>query len=249
MTQLVQILGNEPVTSTLIIAEGMNLKHRAVMTLVNKYKDRLETRGVMTFEMSKPLKGHNEGRPVKYALVNESQFLFLVTLMRNSERVLDFKDTLTKEFIKQRKLIAQLLTQRQNLAWLEQRDQGKVSRRAQTDTIKEFVEYAKNQGSTSAKFYYPNISTMENQALFILEERYPNVRDVLSGQQLQIIASADLTVKRALEYGMEQKMHYRDIYEMAKRRIYEFADLVGQTPVPKGLLGSGQPQSPSVPLL
>jgi len=232
MNYLVKIEGKEPMTSTLIIADGMKLEHRAVMVLVNKYKERLETRGVMTFEMSKPTKGENNGRPVKYALVNESQFLFLVTLMRNSEVVLDFKDKLTKEFIKQRKLIAHLLTQRQNQAWIEQREIGKLNRAEETDTIKEFVDYCVAQGSTSAKMYYSNISKMENAALFMLEQRFPNVRDVLSGQQLQIIASADIAVAKALQYGMEQKMPYKEIFQMAKDRIIQFSEIVGKSPVP-----------------
>lgn len=228
-TELVKLVGNEPVTSTLILAEGMKLQHRAVMSLVTKYKAELEEHGFVTFEMSQ-IKGR--GRRWQFAWLNEEQFVFLVTLMRNSENVLKFKSILTREFFKQKKLIAHLLTQRQNNEWLQQREQGKISRRAQTDTIKEFVEYAKAQGSESAKYYYPKLTNMENKALFILEDRYPNVRDVLSGQQLQILASADLTIKRALAYGMEQKMHYRDIYEMAKERIMEFSRLVGKTPVP-----------------
>ena len=63
--------------------------------------------------------------------------------MRNSETVLDFKDKLTKEFIKQRKLIAHLLTQRQNAAWIEQREQGKLNRREETDVIKELPNTAR----------------------------------------------------------------------------------------------------------
>ena len=233
MTQLVQIVNNEPMTSSLIVAEGMKLEHRAVMVLVDKYKTNLEEFGTFAFEMRK-----SKGRPVRIAWLNEGQFVFLVTLMRNSDVVIQFKQELTKEFFKQRKVIAQLLAQRQNAEWLEERSRGKLSRRQETDSIKEFVEYAKAQGSESAKFYYPLITNMENKALFILEQRYPNVREVLSGQQLQIIAIADLTVKRALENGMEQKMPYREIYEMAKSRIMEFAELVGQSPVPKGLLST-----------
>lgn len=232
MGDLILIQNGEPVTSTLVIAKGMKLSHRSVMALISKYKERFETRGVMTFEMSKPLKGQNDGRPVNYALVNESHFLFLATLMRNSETVLDFKDKLTKEFVRQRKLIAHLLTQRQNASWIEQKKAGKLNRREETDVIKEFVEYCKQQGGTFAEMYYSNISKMENKALFLLEQKFPNVREVLNGQQLQIVASADLVVARALKHGMEQKMNYKDVFQMAKQRVIEFADLVGKTSVP-----------------
>ena len=224
---LVQIKGKEPITSTLIVAEGMELKHRAIMVLVDKYKEKLETFGTFAFEMRK-----SGGRPVRFAWLNEGQTVFLISLMRNSKIVVNFKQELTKEFFRQRKLIAHLLTQRQNKAWLEQREQGKLSRREETDTIKEFVDYCKARGSLSAERYYANISKMENKALFILEQKFPNIRDILSGQQLQIIASADVAVARALRYGMEQNMPYKEIYQLAKKRIMEFADIVGRTPIP-----------------
>lgn len=243
MTKLVQIVRNEPVTSSLIIAEGMKLEHRAVLVLVDKYKNDLEGFGTFAFEMRK-----SKGRPVRIAWLNEGQFVFLVTLMRNSEIVVKFKQELTKEFFRQRKLIAHLLTQRQNTEWLEQRKQGKLNRKEETDSIKEFIEYAKAQGSTSARFYYPAITKMENKALFILEQRFPNVREVLSGQQLQTLASADLVIKRALISGMKQKMPYRDIYKMAAARILEFADLVGKTPVPIPIAEPFQPKPLTNPL-
>lgn len=232
MGELVQIKNNELLTNTLVIAKGMELNHRAVMSLVNKYSDRLEGRGVLTFEMSKPIKGENNGRPVKYAIVNESQFLFLATLMRNSEKVLDFKDQLTKEFVRQRKMIARLLSQRQNAEWIEKREQGKLARRAETDVIQKFVEYAKKQGSVHADKYYTLLSSMENKALFVITEKFPNLRNILDGMQLSIIASADIAVSRALKEGMEQGLPYRDIYQLAKDRLEQFSEIVGKTLVP-----------------
>lgn len=232
MTDLVRIVGSEPMTSTLVVAKGMNLDHRAVMTLVDKYKEKLESFGFVTFEMSKRGAGGGSGRATRTAWINEGQTVFLISLMRNSKIVVEFKQSLTKEFFRQRRMIAHLLTQRQNKAWLEQRAQGKLSRREETDTIKEFVGYCKAQGSNNAERYYTNISKMENKALFFLEQRFPNIRDVLSGQQLQVVASADIAVARALRFGMEEKMHYKDVYQLAKKRIEEFAEIVGKTPIP-----------------
>lgn len=206
----------------------MNLEHRAIMALVDKYENKMIEFGTFAFEMRK-----SKGRPVRIAWLNEGQTVFLISLMRNSKLVVNFKSELTKEFFRQRKMIAYLLTQRQNVAWLEQREQGKLSRKEETDTIKAFVEYCKSQGSTSAERYYSNISKMENKALFFLEQNFTNLRNVLSGQQLQIIASADIAVAKALKYGMEEEMPYKEIYQMAKERIIKFADIVGKTPLPQ----------------
>ena len=229
--ELIQVAGKDLLTSSLIIADGMDVDHRAIMKLVDNYRIRLEKRGEVKMDMLK-IVGKKSGRPTRFAWLNERQFMFIATLMKNSETVIDFKDLLTEEFDRQKKLIAHLLTQRTNAAWLEQREQGKLSRREETDTIKEFIEYCKVQGSTSAEKYYMNISKMENKALFILEQRFPNIRDVLSGQQLQIIASADIAIARALKFGMEEGMHYKEIYQLAKKRIEEFAEIVGKTPIP-----------------
>jgi hypothetical protein len=79
---------------------------------------------------------------------------------------------------------------------------------------------------------------MENQALFLVADEFPNLRDVLNGQQLQTIGSADLIVAKALKAGMEQKMPYQDIYFLAKERVIEFTDLIGKSIVPVTFLPS-----------
>jgi phage regulator Rha-like protein len=228
---LVKIENNEPITSTLIIAEGMNIKHRAIMELVDKYEEDLKEFGIFTVETENKRK-ETRGLSTRLAWVNEGQTYFLISLMRNSKIVITFKKELIKEFERQKDLIARLLTQRTNASWIEQREQGKLNRREETDVIQEFINYCIGQGSEHPDNYWTNISTMENKALFMLEQKFKNVRDALNGQQLQIIASADLVVARALKYGMEQKMEYHAIFQMAKERILEFADLVGKTPVP-----------------
>lgn len=227
MNNLVQIHNNEPLTNTLIVSEGLDLAHNSVMKLVDKYKDRLETDETLRFEIRK-----SGGRPVRIAWLNEWQFLFLATLMRNSETVLSFKQKLTKEFIKQRKLIAHLLTQRHNADWQLQREQGKIARREGTDTIQKFVEYAKLQGSTKPDMYYMALSKVENKALFIVTETFGNLREVLDGMQLQIIASADIAVAKALQDGMDKGLPYKEIYQLAKERLEQFAEIVGKSLVP-----------------
>ena len=90
-------------TTTLIVAEGMKLKHRAIMVLVDKYKDRLETHGTLAFELRK-----SGGRPVRVAYLNEEQSLFLMCLMRNTSKVLDFKENISKEICRLKIVAAEL---------------------------------------------------------------------------------------------------------------------------------------------
>jgi CheY-specific phosphatase CheX len=76
---------------------------------------------------------------------------------------------------------------------------------------------------------------MENKALFIVEQEFKNLRDALSGQHLQMIATADIAVAKALQAGMDEGMNYRDIYQLAKKRMEDFAEIVGKTLVPMAL--------------
>lgn len=91
--------GTDIFTNTLIIAEGVGNDHRNVMRLLNRYSDR---KLLSTFQRMKVSRG---GRPVEYAILNEEQTTFLITLMNNSDKVVTFKEALTREFFKQSHLI------------------------------------------------------------------------------------------------------------------------------------------------
>lgn len=227
MGDLIILENNQPVTTTLIVAEGMEVKHNAILKLVRKYEDEFQDIKTFRFRIQK-----SGGRPTTFCYLDEEQTAFLITLMRNSDIVVTFKRKLTKEFFKLKKQLSEILLRQKNEAWLEKREQGKLSRREETDIIKEFVEYATKQGSSKAQFYYSNISKMENKALFFLEQKFKNVRDFLSGQQLQIVAVADIAIAQALRTGMDAGLHYKEIYELAKQRMEKMAEIIPKTLVP-----------------
>lgn len=224
---LVEIKGKKLLASTLIIAKGVELEHRAVLQLVSKYKNRLEKSGLITFEMRK-----SGGRPIKFAWLNERQATFLITLMKNSDPVIDFKEKLTDEYFRLKEIAQKLALNQQNEEWLQKRKLGKISRKIGTDTIKTFVDYAESQGSKNAKKYYVLISKMENKALFFLEQKYPNVRNSLAGHQLETISNADRIVSRQLRRCMDEQRHYKEGYKMAKTAVESFSELIGKTIVP-----------------
>lgn len=227
MGELVTLGKNEPVTTTLIIADGMNVKHHAILVLVKKYEKLFKNSGTLEFEIQK-----SGGRPTTFYYLNEEQTSFLITLMRNSDVVVNFKLQLVKGFYEMKSILADMTLRQKNEAWKLQREQGKLSRKEETDIIQKFVEYATKQGSQSARRYYENISKMENKALFFLQERFKNVRNALTGQQLQIIATADIAVAEALKIGMEESLPYKEIYQLAKQRVELIASVIPKTTVP-----------------
>ena len=224
---LVVLEKNKPVTTSLIIANGVKTEHHSVITLIRKHTKSLQEFGTVEFQIRK-----SGGRPLEFAILNEEQTTFLITCMRNTEIVIEFKIKLVKEFYKMKKTLIAIIERQTDEDWKRNRSIGKITRQEETDTIKEFVEYAKLQGSTKAEMYYQNISKMENKGLFLIEEKFKNIREVLTGQQLQVLCSADQIVINALKDGMKNKMNYKEIYTLAKERIEVFASIIPKSIVP-----------------
>lgn len=230
MNNLVSIKGKELVITSLIISKELELDHESVKKLIRTYEKQISEFGIVGFEIDKSL-DKKRGRPEGIYYLNEQQITFLITLMKNKEKVLNFKMKLVKEFYKMKKALNDVYIRQQNEEWIQARNTGKISRKNQTDTIEKFVEYAIGQGSKNAQRYYSNITKMENKALFMLEQKFENIRELLTGQQLMVISSADQIVEKALNDGMNQNMSYKDIYIMAKERVEIFASVLPKTPV------------------
>lgn len=227
MAAIVLVDKYDTFTTSEILANGIGTEHRSVMKLIREHSEELEVFGTLTLGVRK-----TKGRPAEYAMLTEPQTTYLVTLMNNTENVVKFKMQLVKEFYRMRNVLSDVMSRQKNEDWKQIRSTGKMARVMETELIEKFVQYATNQGSTQAFRYYANISKMENKALFFLEQKFSNVRELLTGHQIGIMISADIIVEKALKDGMEQNMNYKDIYQMAKERIETFASVMPKTPVP-----------------
>ncbi len=232
MSDLVIIVNNELFTTSVIIAEKTNNTVHSLRELIKTYKSDLEEFGVLSFEMRKPSKNSKGGRPQEIYYLNEQQTTLLLAFMRNSDVVVDFKKKLVKEFYKMKKALEKIYSMRNTDVWVETRQNQKLARKDETDTIKKFVEYAISQGSQSATRYYSLITQMENKALFIVKDKFPNLKDVLTPRQLMNSAVCNEIVINALEEGMEKEMFYKDIFQLAKQRVETFASVMPKTQVP-----------------
>ena len=145
-------------------------------------------------------------------------------------------------FIQCAKTLDRITSRKFNLDWKAARDKSIRPQLAKTDTIKIFVEYAQSQGSKSAKRYYENIQKMEYNALFeggydylnLLSMNFPNVKtlkDLLSENQLFTLINADMIAEKALKDGMDLRMDYHDIFKLAKKRVLDFVELIGKSPI------------------
>lgn len=102
----IQSIDNVDVVDSRLIAIELGIQHKNLIETVRKYQDRLEKRGVLTFETEKPNKSSSGGRPETFCWLNERQCIFLTTLSRNTEQVVELKDKIEESFYQAKQLVA-----------------------------------------------------------------------------------------------------------------------------------------------
>ena len=189
-----------------LLAPELNHRHRTILENIDKYRSQFESLGNLPFETEA---GYNNA-PVRFALLNEDQCYFLLTLMRNNNHIVAAKLKLVKAFRDARAQLAQ-----RDIARIE----GKEARKVETTAIKDLVEYATAKGSNNAQMYYANITKMTNKLLGI----ECGQRDKLDERQLQSIRIAETMVEIAIRDGLKANMNYKDIYKLCKDRVSSIA--------------------------
>ena len=231
MNDLVVLVNNKPLVSTFLLFEKMGYKeHRKLKEVVNVNIDHFYEFGMLPLERVKP-SGKTGGRPIEAYMLNEDQFVLLVMLAKNNSESIHLKVRVAKEFKRLKNIVANIVSQQKDPNWQNIRSDGKIAYKQKTDVIKTFVDYATEQGSKSASMYYANLAKMENKALFFIEQKYDNLREILTIKQLMQACTADDVIEKALVYGMDKKLLYKDIYKLAKERISAFAEIIGKSQV------------------
>ena len=103
---ITQIINGEPMTTTLTIASQTMNDHASVIKLVRTYQSDLSEFGLVGFQIQPRLPGQHGGGDAEYACLNEQQATLLLTYMRNSEIVRNFKKALVKAFYEMRKQVS-----------------------------------------------------------------------------------------------------------------------------------------------
>lgn len=146
------------------------------------------------------------GTPDKVLLITESGYLMLVK---------SFTDDLAWSV--QRELVKSYFRKPQSLHWQETRQAAKENRLLETDSIKEFVAYAKRQGSQHADRYYYHLTSLANKAAGITEGR-----DKAGIQQLNSLTLIEHIISEVLRDSMQQGKPYKEVYLACKARIEQF---------------------------
>jgi hypothetical protein len=235
MGDLVTLINEVPLVSTFRLFSVMGYReHRMLKKVIKDNKEAFLDLGLMQLEVTKPTKKEG-GRPTESYMLNEDHFILLVLLAKNTPESVKLKIRVSKEFKRLKQIASALVFQRSDPNWQYIRSDGKVTYKQKTDVIKAFVDYATSQGSKSAKMYYISLAKLENNSLFFIEQKYKNLREILTIKQLMQVCTADDVVDKALTEGMEQELDYHDIYKLVKSRLVAFAGIIGKSQV-QGLL-------------
>lgn len=91
----------EPFTTSDVIAEYTNNNYRSVQKIIEKQKSRLEAFGLVRFKMT-PVKHTSGTKNKKVYYLNEQQATLLITFLKNTDIVADFKVELVRQFFAMR---------------------------------------------------------------------------------------------------------------------------------------------------
>lgn len=102
--------------------------------------------------------------------------------------------------------------------WNEMRLSSKEARKNFTDTLKEFVEYAQEQGSTNYKRYYTIFTRLINDRLSIPKDLE---REELSELALKQLERYEQTIGNYIHAKIMQGIPYKEIYRECKELIVQ----------------------------
>lgn len=125
----------EPYTLSSIVADCAEIKHRHLKILLNKHREDFESFGKVQFKISPSKSGQN----VRDYILNEQQATLMITYLRNTEPVKEFKKNLVKAFFEMRDELSKRYLQRE----LE-----KPKRKTLTEAIKSWEKAPKHAYST-----------------------------------------------------------------------------------------------------
>lgn len=216
------LVTNEMTTSSRIIAEYFGKAHRDVLKTIRAIEcsEEFSLRNFAQRDFD-----NERGQTYQEYIITRDGFTILA-MGFTGKKAMSWKEKFLTAF---NAMESELIRERSNLDWKAARLQGKAVRRNTTDTIQDFIQYATAQGSVNAKMYYANLTKMEYKALDILEQSKQssgNFRDTLDLMQIGFLQVAENIASTAIQKGMLDNLHYKEIYIFAKDKVTQYAHSV-----------------------
>ena len=207
MNELVTIKGNKATVSSLDVAEHFGKRHdRVIRAIENVMKNVSEDFNRLNFGAVNYVDAKGEKRKC-YEMTRDG--FSMVVMGFTGKKAFEWKEKYIDAFNR----MEQLLTEKQTQEWIETRKRGKLVRRAETDVIKQLVEYARDQGSTHADMLYMTYSKLANKCAGITK------RDDATVAQLNQLSIYENIAENLIKEGMKKGMNYKEIYQATKERF------------------------------
>ena len=221
MNKLVRVIQGDIVTTSNIVGNEFGIAHNELMRKIENLTVEIST--VRFSEMYEPHTYVNaRGREYQNYLINRDGYMFLVMNI-STKKAHSKKLAFIDAFNAMETVLLKYESNQADPEWKTLRSQTKAVRKQETDAIKLFTEYATQQGSQSAKWYYKHVTNATYGCLNLIQEKQPKLRDTLDILELATLASAEHVARQSLLKHMDEGEHYKAIFVMVKQDLETFA--------------------------
>mgnify|MGYP000946101909 CR=1 FL=1 len=189
----------EPYTLSSIVAECTNLQHHTITRTIRKHQARFERFGKVGFK----IQALKSGQSAKDFILNEQQATLLVTFLKNTEQVANFKENLVRAFFEMREELSKFRIQRA----LE-----KPKRKTLHDSIETWTNAPKHAHSTMNNLLLKAVTDMNAKQLVKNRKGFNGIDSLTSEELEQYQVLEDMVIAM-----IELNMNYQDIKAWAFR--------------------------------
>ncbi len=196
------------------MAEKFGKRHDVVLRNIEHAISDMDSETAKLWFQKSTYKAPDNNKNYPMYFMNRDGFSLLV-MGFTGKRAFEWKVEYIKAFNKMESLIREKSTQ----TWEESRKAGKLTRQAETDTIKRLVEYAKEQGSTHSDKLYMTYSKLANKMAGVAK------REEATVMQLNNLSLMEHIILHVIDTGILTGKHYKEIYQDCKHRLGTIRDL------------------------
>lgn len=213
MNELVYLTSNttEPFTTSEVIAECSGVQHHTVTRLIQQHEKDFEEFGLLRFEIDAVKTPGSRGtKYTKNYKLNEQQATLLLTFLRNTPVVIEFKKELVRQFYKMRE---ELLNVKNIKA------ERKPLRTSMTDAIKALPDSPHKQFKYGQYTDLAYTAALGKTARQIRKERGADkdatASDYMTSGELAAVARMENRISVLLELGMD----YTQVKQYVAKRM------------------------------
>lgn len=227
MNALVENKRGEVFADSTVIAKKFGMRHNKLVLIIenvlNEYPDLREISNLpQTSEKYLTEERIYHGQTYIAYMMNRA-FFSLVAMRFTTKQAREWQRKFNVAFYQLENQLLLSKTHQQDPQWIVQRSQTKVLRKAETEVIEQFVDYATVQGSQNANNYFSLITTATYRALGLIQYKQPHLRNTLNALQLSWLVTLESLVQASLLKYMSLNVHYKEIYKLVADDIRQYA--------------------------